>query len=373
MSFDVKSRGQRERELQGELKGIHGEINGDLRNTRIEWDTGAAATGSPVSGTASGGSSAGGATELGGLSDVTLTSPGESHVLRYDPGDSMWKNRQLQFGDLGNTLHNTHADKQVWIFSDPTDPALPSEWVNRALTVNDIQGLAERLHTLETEVLTPIHSLYRIPVHAIGGTNDLDDIHGSALNLAFGSQAGSIGIVLTRDGQTDPITHVGICMRARDRWLIWEEEGDVGVTSTGARWNSGDILYTNAVVRAVFGTDNIDDDVLDEPSTGDMGIFIESDNCCDADLFIYQTSTSAVDTPGHDESIFATPEGLVSQSLRTVNITRCVVLSSVSSTAGLDTAFGVDDGSYGYVRGAGAGRFYFKALGHWYYIGLNYA
>jgi hypothetical protein len=151
------------------------------------------------------GSGGGGSSTLGGLSDVTLTSPTEGQALVYDATEGYWKNATIQGGGdvyIGNDSHNptiadvvasSYENRQVLCYIEAAE-----KWTNVRLSLNDID--------LPSSIASTSGYLYHDPV---SGWAVMPGGGGGGSTVSWGTVYSDCTVDLTVDGVTKNICLYG--------------------------------------------------------------------------------------------------------------------------------------------------------------------
>ena len=127
--------------------------------------------------------------ELSGLTDVTLTSPSDGQLLRYDATTQKWKNAELSY--IGMIIHSTTLDTEAKVkavYGGTTWVKIEGKFLLGTSSSHAIGSTGgEETHTLTVaEMPSHSHSVNNgATTFATGGNNDVSQVTGGARNYTY--------------------------------------------------------------------------------------------------------------------------------------------------------------------------------------------
>ena len=208
------------------------------------------------------------------------------------------------------------------------------------------------------------------------------------LDSLFGGQPSRIGILRPNTLDTGDPGEVYLVFKnpttsgTTKKWLGIAFDGVLSTTQSTSGLRD-DVLHYNDRQIAYVGTNRSDayNEMIpyDDRVKGRWGIYAENDDIDDASIFVYNTGSRDPNISGTlkfkretDELGASVPfgdalSGIVSHTLLSLE-------GSTHTVAGLDSAFGADDGCIGArLPGNTGNRFYAKVGGYWFYISLTFS
>ena len=272
--------------------------------------------------------------------------------------------KQIRVGILDGTA----GDGMIWYEANKLKARINGATVN----------LGEGTTTPTVPEPTVATGAFWLPIQTYSASS-ISGVTNADLDTAFGAQQGSIGVLKPASnfsagayGLTFLVfkgRHGATSTSNSRKWFYIPFTGrrSSTIASTGLRDNALDYSRQRQAPQANHAASVPTNNILgSQRGVGKWGIYYQNTEWDEASLFVYTTATTLMYREKTDElssgSVFSGDVSLLPSTIKTV--------TGNPDNAGLDTAFGADDGSCG-VRLGSDDWFYVKVGGYWFYIDLT--
>ena len=272
--------------------------------------------------------------------------------------------KEIKVGSKTGTL----SDGMIWYEANKLKARINGETVN----------LGEGTTTPTVPEPTVATGAFWLPIQTYSASS-ISGVTNADLDTAFGAQQGSIGVLKPASnfsagayGFTFLVfkgRHGATSTSNSRKWFYIPFTGrrSSTIASTGLRDNALDYSRQRQAPQANHAASIPTNNILGgQRGKGKWGIYYQNTEWDEASLFVYITATTLRYKEKTGElssgSVFSGDVSSLPSTIKTV--------TGNPDNAGLDTAFGADDGSCG-VRLGSDNWFYVKVGGYWFYIDLT--